>query len=289
MKFKAFWELLRLEHGIMYGIGVIIGVFVSDPNYNNLLDIVFGFLTALFLQASAFALNDFFDYEVDLANKRFDRPLVRGELSRAAALLSFFVLMPIGFVFAYLISILALILAFVITLVGYLYDIKLKEFGIAGNIYIAFSMAAPFIFGSIVAKNYLTIQAAILASIAFLSGVGREIMKGIEDVEGDAIRDVKTIARVKGVKTAAIYAALLFIVSIFLSFIPYFMLNEYYFDLKYIIPILVTDAILIKVSFDLVRFDLKDEKIIKQKIRDFRKKSLVAMGLGLIGFLAGAF
>ena len=222
MKIKAFWELLRLEHGIMYGIGVIVGVFVSDSSYTNLENLIFGFLTALFLQASAFALNDYFDYEVDLANKRFDRPLVRGDLSKKAAISSFFVLMPLGFITAYLISTIALVLAFIITIAGYIYDIKLKEFGIAGNIYIAFSMAAPFIFGSIVAKNYLTIQAAILAAIAFLSGVGREIMKGIEDVEGDAIRDVKTIARVKGMRIAAIYAAFLFIISVFLSFIPFF-------------------------------------------------------------------
>ncbi|RLI79721.1 prenyltransferase [Archaeoglobales archaeon] len=285
-KIKAFWDLFRLEHGIMYGVGVIIGVFVSNPNYTNLENLAFGFFTALFLQASAFALNDYFDYEVDLANRRFDRPLVRGELSKKEAILSFFILMPIGFFFAYLISSIALLLALAITLIGYIYDIKLKEFGVAGNVYIAFSMAAPFVFGSIVAENYLTIQAAILALIAFLSGVGREIMKGIEDVEGDAIRDVKTVARIKGVRTASICAALLFITSIFLSFVPFFLIKEYYLDFKYMIPVLVTDAILTEVSFDLLN---KDEKIIRQKIGDFRKKSLTAMGLGLMGFLAGAF
>lgn len=287
MKVRAYWELFRLEHGLMYGVGVIVGIFVSDPNYNNVLNILFGFFTAVFLQASAFALNDYFDYEVDLANRRMDRPLVRGELSKKDVLLSSILLIPIGLFFAYLISFVAFILALAITLAGYAYDVKLKEYGISGNVYIAFSMAAPFLFGSVIAKNSFTTQAIILSLIAFLSGVGREIMKGIEDVEGDAIRDVKTIARTKGIRKAIFCSVLLFIASIFLSFIPFFLLKEYFFDFKYIVPIAITDLILIKICIDMIR--VKDESVIKQRIGKFRKRSLIAMSIGLIGFLAGAF
>jgi len=177
---KAIWDLLRLEHGFMYALGVVVGIVVSSGLDFNFEHAFFGILTAIFCQASAFALNDYLDYEVDLANRRFDRPLVRGDLSRNSALLIGIVLAPLGFLSAYAISLNAFLLAFAITLLGYIYNVKLKEFGLLGNLYIAFSMCAPFIFGSVVATNAITPQIAILSLIAFLSGVAREIMKGIE-------------------------------------------------------------------------------------------------------------
>lgn len=283
-KFKAIWELLRLEHGLMYGFGVIIGVVVSAGIGFSPLKVFLGVLTAIFLQASAFALNDYFDYEVDRANKRFDRPLVRGELSKRTAFILFAILAPVGFLTAYLISVEAFLLAFGITVLGFVYDIKLKEFGIAGNIYIAFSMAAPFIFGSVVATNTVVASSSLLAMLAFFSGVGREIMKGIEDVKGDELRNVKTIARTMGVDTAARWSSAMLILSIVLSILPFIFLEEYYLDLKYIIPVAGTDIMLLMVSKDLISGKFETESI-----KNFRKKTLLAMFLGLVGFFAGIF
>jgi len=279
---KALWELTRLEHGLMYGIGVVIGIVVSAGLVVDAYKVLLGVLTAIFLQAAAFSLNDYCDYEVDLRNKRMDRPLVRGELSRSHALAVAILLTPLGFIASVLISLEAFLLAFLITMAGFIYDLKLKEFGIAGNVYIAFSMAAPFIFGSVVALNSITPAVAVLASIAFLSGFAREIMKGIEDVEGDALRDVRTIARTKGIRIAAKYSAAIFILSVILSPIPFLFLDKFIFDFKYLIPVLLTDFILLKISFELLSGKLDE-------IKKFRKESLVAMLFGLIGFLAGAF
>ncbi|MFP3909145.1 MAG: UbiA family prenyltransferase [Halobacteriota archaeon] len=284
MRLKAIWELLRLEHGLMYALAVLIGVIISAGLQFSFQDMLMGALTALFLQASAFALNDYFDYEVDVANKRTDRPLVRGDLDKNTALIFFAVLGISGFIFAYSISIEAFALAFIITVAGFFYDIKLKEFGFSGNIYIAFSMAAPFIFGSVVATNTIVPSAGLLALLAFLSGMGREIMKGIEDVEGDALRDVKTIARLKGENRAAQLASVLFVSSIILSIFPPLFVDKYFLDLKYVIPVAGTDALLILTSKELLA-----GKWEKQLIKKYRKRTLFAMALGLAGFFAGIF
>ncbi len=277
-KAKAFWELTRLEHGFIYGLGVIAGVFIT-LGYFDLRLSVFGFLTALFLQASAFALNDYFDYEVDMANRRLDRPLVRGDIQKNSALLASAILAIPGFAFAYAVSFLAFLLALAITLLGYAYDVKLKEYGIAGNIYIAFSMAAPFIFGSIVAGTP-NIQIAVLSAIAFLSGIAREIMKGVEDVEGDAIRNVRTVARIYGIRTAEKVSASLYLISVILSLlvpaIPEYM------DLKYFVPVLVCDYILIDTARKLLY------GVEKGEIRKLRKRTMIALFLGLIAFILGA-
>ncbi len=279
---RSFWDLFRLEHGLMYGLGVVVGIYVSDPYFGDVFKILFGYLTAVFLQASAFALNDYSDYEVDVANNRLDRPLVRGELSVKTALWAGILMMPAGFVSAAVISPAAFAFAVAITVLGYIYNLKLKEFGLAGNIYIAFTMSAPFLFGSIVARNTITTTAVLLSAMAFLSGLGREIMKGIEDVEGDAIRDVKSVARVKGVRFAAILSALLYLFAVLISPLPP-LLVQGFMDWKYILPVAVTDVILIYVAVSVVR------RHGKETIDRYRKYTLIGMALGLIGFLGGAF
>ena len=271
---KAIWDLLRLEHGFMYGVAVIIGMIVSS----ECLDVhnaIFGFLTALFCQASAFALNDYIDYEVDLRNRRMDRPLVRGELSRRSALIISIALAPFGFVFAYLISIQALAFVLMVSILSYIYNVKLKEFGLIGNAYIAFTMCSPFLFGGIVAGG-INVQIAVLSILAFLSGLGREIMKGIEDVEGDALRNVRSVAR-SDIRFAYKLSAFLIASSVSLSFLPIF---HYGLDPFYILPVFLADVLFIKTISDLLSFE--------ENISKLRRITLLAMGFGLAGFLLGA-
>jgi geranylgeranylglycerol-phosphate geranylgeranyltransferase len=277
---KAVWQLLRLEHGIMYGIAVIAGMVISSATNFDAEKAFFGFLTALFLQASAFALNDYFDYEVDIANRRLDRPLVRGELKKEHALFFAIILAPAGLISALKISYDAFLFAFFITAMGYAYDVKLKEFGVAGNVYIAASMAAPFLFGGVVA-GLVGLPVVVLSAIAFVSGLAREIMKGIEDVEGDALRNVRTVARVKSISFASRISAVLFLTSVALSLLP-LTLSEF-MDLKYIIPVAITDAMLISISRKLI------SGVSKEEIGKLRKDTLKAMFIGLIAFTGGAF
>ncbi len=279
---KAIWQLLRLEHGFMYGLGVLAGIYIANPSYDDFTKILFGFLTAVFLQASAFALNDYLDYEVDIANKRLDRPLVRGELKRESALIIAVLLLPFGLVSAFLISLNAFLLATLIVMLGYAYNFKLKEYGVIGNVYIALSMAVPFVFGSIIAVDSINFGVLLLSLIAFLSGFGREVMKGIEDVEGDSIRNVRSVARVMGLRFASILSALLFLLAVLLSFFPLLFI-ETYRDLKYLIPIAIADCMFVYTVFKLVK------RYEKGYIRSYRKTTLTAMLFGLIGFLLGAF
>jgi len=280
---RGILDLLRLEHGLMYGFGVVIGIYVSDPFFPDLWKVLLGYFTAVFLQASTFAMNDYIDYEVDLANARTDRPLVRGDVGRNTAMIFAVALMPPGFAASYLISPSAFLFAFAVSVAACFYNLKLKELGFAGNVYIAFTMAAPFLFGSIISSGWITEKSLLLASMAFLTGVGREIMKGIEDVEGDAIRDVKSIARTMGEGRAAVIAVIFYILAVSISPIPFFYLPEFMFDPKYAVPVAITDILLIYVSLRLLR-DYR-----RESIRLYRKTTLLAMVFGLTGFFAGAF
>jgi 4-hydroxybenzoate polyprenyltransferase len=75
----------------MLFIAILIGSIISQKTiYGNtnlpLINVFLTFFTALFLEASTFALNDYYDLEIDRLNKRTDRPLVRGDISPKTAL-----------------------------------------------------------------------------------------------------------------------------------------------------------------------------------------------------------
>ena len=199
--------------------------------------VVAGVVAVVTAEMGAFALNDYFDVEVDRKNHRTDRPIVRGDISRREALSLTVVSFIVSIVAGYFMnnvarwSVLVVLIAF-----GVLYDYKLKEYGILGNVYIAFTMAAPFLFSSMLFRDSQVLL--LLSAIAFLVGLGREIMKGIMDVEGDALRDVKTVARVYGTKTAKYMAVVLYLISVLFAPVP-FLFNidpHFYHNIVYADP-----------------------------------------------------
>lgn len=280
-KAKAIWELTRLEHGLMYGLGVIIGIIIEDKlMLFNILSI-FGFLTALFIEAGVFTLNDYFDIKSDILNERYDRPLVSGDVGRGEVLLIGVISITAGIIFSLFLNIYCFFLAVILAVLGICYDLKIKEFFITSNFFIAFTMTIPFIFGGLIVSQRINFIILILSSIAFLTGFGREIMKDIMDIRGDALRNVRSIARIYGEKKARNITALFYSLAVILSLIPFFIANSSYFlNFAYILPILITDALLMHSTIRLRKgFDIKY----------MRKETLIAIAIGLFAFICGAY
>ena len=255
-KLKAIWELTRLEHGLMYGFGVIIGIIITDKTVLFTKLPIFGFFTALLLEAGTFALNDYYDLESDIANQRRDRPLVRGDIIKEEALLVAILATVFGIICASFLSTIVFLLALILTMLGILYDIKIKELLAVSNFYIAFTMAIPFIFGGLIAEpEKIDFSLLILASIAFLAGFGREVMKDIADVKGDALRNIKSIARIYGADKARKVVFFSYSPAVILSVLPFFLLNtSYYHNLAYILPVMAADALFVHTCFKLKPF-----------------------------------
>jgi geranylgeranylglycerol-phosphate geranylgeranyltransferase len=282
--FKIIWKLTRAEHGIMYALAVVVGAALVGVEISDLRIILFGCITAILLEAGTFALNDYYDYEVDKKNNRLDRPLVTGEITLHEVLIISASLIAFGMFFALSLTLPCTILAYLAAILGIIYDIRLKETGIGGNVYISLTMAVPFIFGGLLVKpEAIDPILIVLASIAFFIGFGREVMKGIVDIKGDAIRDVSTIARRGGILRAKQVSTGLYLLGISISPLP-FILNlnaSYYMNLAYLIPLLVTDLILVYVGFMLIAAD-------SVGVNRLRSLTLVALLFGLVAFLTGA-
>lgn len=287
---KAIWELMRLEHGVMIAIAIIIGAIIVKQEIPSILKFLLTFGTALFLEASTFALNDYFDVEIDKNNKRMDRPLVRGDLSSRSALFIFFIFFPLGILSAYFVNFTCFLIALITAGFAVLYDVWMKRIKLLGNFFIAYIMAIPFVFGGamMVEGNTFSLNLSpaiiIVAFIAFLAGVGREIMKDVMDFQGDEKVGVRSFPRYIGVKKSNSIAAIFYVCAVVFSFIPFIFpdFSLYYFNYYYLVFVLVTDAMLLFISFQL---------IMKQKpdLSFHRKFSLVALFFGLIAFLVGAF
>jgi len=115
-------------------------------------------------------------------------------------------------------------------------------------------------------------------------GIGREVMKGIMDVEGDAIRGVRTIARVWGAPRARLVAIGFYIAAVALSPLPFFLAIDpaFQYDMVYAVPVIVTDLLLVYSCVRLAR----DWSV--GSVNALRRVTMAALFIGLVAYLCAA-
>jgi geranylgeranylglycerol-phosphate geranylgeranyltransferase len=181
-----------------------------------------------------------------------------------------------GLVSSYLVSLTALMISFVGWFLMMVYSAWGKKTGFLGNLIVSTCIGLPFIYGGLLSGNILI--AFHFSLIAFLSNTGREITKGIVDVEGDEKSGVRTVAVAKGSDFAAKTSAVFYLGAVFSSFIP---VIRNLVSIWYIPFVLVTDIGLIHGGYCLVRNTSRENaRLIKNRV-------LYLMLIGLIGFVTG--
>ncbi|MFX0091241.1 MAG: UbiA family prenyltransferase [Candidatus Hodarchaeota archaeon] len=289
---KSILQLIRVEHSILGAIAGITSVVITARlNQSNILENVgTAFLTAFFgvwvpilIIAGSFALNDVFDLEIDRINQRYDRPLVRGELDPVKVKWVSIFAIILGVILCMYFDIVIFTLTTIFAILAVLYNLTLKEKGLAGNITISACYTCPYILGALIVgidtQNTL-ITVTVLSLVAFFGGLGREIYKGIMDVKGDSLRDIKSVARTKGANTAAFLSSGLFAMAILLTPIPlFFGLN----NIGYIAFVTIANIMLIYCIVKILAAADKEEVA-----RKGRGLTLIAFIFGTVGFFVGA-
>ena len=176
------------------------------------------------------ALNDYMDVDIDRIN-RPDRPLPSGAITLASAkrgiqatgLLSVLSLMVAGYVSsigemgvenwipALAIWVLALFLLFNYES-GSRFSYKMKEKGLPGNFAISLSVGMVILFGAAGVYQLLHPRVWAVFLVGFLYNLAREIVKDVEDIEGDAGRD--TYAMKAGPERARVVAWLILLITL---------------------------------------------------------------------------
>jgi geranylgeranylglycerol-phosphate geranylgeranyltransferase len=230
-------------------------------------------LSASLSAAAGYVINDFFDLQADLINKP-ERPLPSGKVSKKAAVVFYLVLLLLSMFSAYIINWIVFLIVFLTDVLLFLYSSGLKRIPLLGNLVISFLTGFVFIFGGIVAGN---IYAAVIPSVfAFLLNLSREGIKTIEDIPGDKNTGIITFPQRYGVNLSKKLIAVLLIVLLLFTFVP-FIRGVY--GIKYLIVVMAIVNPLI--SYVIISL-LGKEKPLKLKKLNLILKLNMIFGLAAI-------
>ena len=168
-------------------------MFASQGNMENLVNIrlLLVSISALVLLSAGNAINDYCDYNIDCIN-RPRRPLPSGRIRRTHALIFAIVLTVIGIYLGILINRNATGIAILVCVALLSYAFWLKRTPFAGNLVVSGLTGLTFIAGGVAIDS---VQGTLIPAIfAFLFTTAREIVKDLEDIEGDKKHKAKTLA-----------------------------------------------------------------------------------------------
>ncbi len=281
MRFRSLPRLLRIHNSFMGSLSVVTSawLFTHDP-----LIIINGMLAYIFLASAGNVINDIYDIEIDKIN-RPNRPLPSGAISLNEAKIIFGILVFLGLLSSLLSSVLIsnfwpFVIAVIFAIIGVLYSSKLKIMGFIGNVTVGCSFSIGYIYGWTITGMALNLAKLITVTLFFIVSttllIAREIIKGIEDIEGDAVKNVKTLARSKGIPLASRVAAFFLMIAILaFSALPFIGVVSIYF-----IPFMVIGdiAAFLSLVYALKGFAGASKASLYAKIGAFT---------GLVGFLIG--
>jgi len=269
--------LTRPVNSIMVGFAVIVGISVSAPNQLLSVPTLLGFLTGFLISSYSMVVNDWYDLEVDRINSP-DRPLASGRIHPKTAAVFAGIMLTIGLISSILIGLDTFIIASVFAAIAWIYNYQVKKQMLLGNMMVAASVAIPYIYGGATVGMIEDLLLWFLALTSFLAATGREIIKTIADVNGDAARQVKSIARVYGSRIAAYAGAFFFLGAVASTVIP-ILVGEV--GIVFTVLILIPDILFIYAA---VRIIMDYSKL---KALQIKKIALIGMIIGMVIFIIG--
>jgi len=274
-KLRGFLQLTRPMNCLMMGFAVIVGASLVSP-LNFTINLLLGFATSFSLTAASMAINDYYDREIDAINEP-NRPIPRGDVSPKEALIFAVALSMIGLIAAFETNMPSLLVAVTALIISITYITKGKGTGLPGNFLVSATVVIPFIYGGLTVGQIET-STLLFVAIAFLSNTGREVTKGIVDVEGDRSHKIRTIAVTYGERTAAAAAVVFSFLAVCLSPLPWLwgLVSDWFLP-----PVLLTDIGMLVSSILLLRnYSRKNAKRTKNL-------SLIWFTTGLLAFILG--
>jgi geranylgeranylglycerol-phosphate geranylgeranyltransferase len=265
---KVFLELMRPFNCLMAGIAAIIGLLMAGGR--EVQPAVLIFLAVFFVTGAGNTVNDYFDREIDAVN-RPDRPVPSLRVTSKQALMWSYALFAAGCTLAGLLNWLCFVIAVANSALLYLYARNLKTSLLIGNICVAYLTGSTFLFGGAV-LGYAGMTAVIIPfSLSTLATMSREIMKDVEDMEGDSHEGARTLPILAGEKLSGVVAAIFALVAVVLSYQPGY-------GMIYLSMVALADAFLAGSVW----------KIVKKDASGSQRALKLGMAVALVAFLAAA-
>jgi len=247
-------ELVRIRNALIVFFGVIVSatfILTCDLTDNaEVGNVIIAGIAASLITGAGNAINDYFDSEVDKINKP-KKPIPSGRIAKPDVGMISIVLFLIGIGLSKSINDYCLIIAILNSMILILYAKYSKKALLISNLTISYLVASVFLFGvlatvdnpgEIMIGDDIRIV-MIMSACAFLMTFSREIIKDIEDIEGDKREYAITLPIRIGIENAKKSAIILAIGAILLSFLPFFIHLRSFNLLSYGILIVLADII----------------------------------------------
>lgn len=296
----AYLDILRPHNAVMSVLAVFTGwILITGikPEMLVVPQLLLSFISVFLIFGAGNIINDYLDIESDRINKP-QRPLPSGKIGMRTALVYCNLLFVTGIIIAGFVNMITFAIAIINTLVLVLYSLTLQNKIFLGNVAIAYLVASTFLFGGAATGSIDFIRLPlILALLSGLATFSREIIKDLEDIEGDKRNFLKRLSngisklaeRFGFSKSGEIQlkynkerarnmAAGSLILAVLVSPVPYF-LNL--FGTVYLIALIPTDIIFLFAFYLIMRVNGK------RNYSRASKSIKIGMFAALISFIIG--
>ncbi|WP_406670690.1 UbiA family prenyltransferase [Methanolobus sp. ZRKC4] len=275
--------MVRFENALFGALTIFLSGILSSDISGHIFEYGLASISVVFLGMGFFAVNDYFDFEIDRANCRTDRPIAQGKIKRKTALyvgvasliLSFLVSLGLN-------QIVSLLLIFNAVLF-FAYSYYLKKIFLVKNIIMAYGFLSMILVGTLVSDYVIEALIFYYAIMGFIVGLAFEIMIDIRDMEGDREFGVQTLPLRTSSGFAASVFVILYVLVMILDPLPYFVNIDslLYHDFFFLILIMIPVIFYIFISKSLLR-DMS-----KSNVGRLRERTINVMQLGSLAYLFG--
>lgn len=231
-RLQGYIHLTRPVNLIIAFISIFIGGFITGT-IHPLPKLLMACLSGTLIAAGANAVNDYFDLDIDRINKP-NRPLPSGAVTQKEAYIFSLLLFGAGIAVSLMIHINGFIVAVTSAILLYLYSLRLKRTAVWGNLTVAFISGLAFIYGGMALGRIR--EAVVVGIFAFFYHWAREIIKDVEDLDGDRALGLSTMPIRWGIRNALGWTTVIIVTLIILTVVP-FLIDI--FGIAYLITVLL--------------------------------------------------
>lgn len=215
---RGLFELIRPVNAVAAGMLTLIGAFVAGGLFDSPGAAVAAAGATVLATGAGNAINDYFDREIDRINQP-NRPIPRGAVSPRGTLVFSIALFVGAVALALILPAIAIAIALVNLLLLVAYTQLFKGLPGVGNAVVAALGGSTFLFGGAAVGNATT--PGVLFVLAALATFTREVIKDVEDLEGDREEGLNTLPIAIGERPALWVGVVCLLVAVFASPLPY--------------------------------------------------------------------
>ena len=238
--------LLRPSNFIITVASVFVSCILAGGRIEQTPVMFLASLAAGLIGGGGMVVNDIFDVEIDRINKPM-RPLPSGAISAGSAALFYASLSAVGLLLNLFLHPSAQFIASAAVVLIFFYSSTLKSTPLFGNLMVGFLTGLAFLYGGAAVGDMG--RAIIPALFAFLINVGREVIKDMEDIEGDAKQSAVTFPIKYGMRAASLVAMAFLLAVVGATIIPF--INHQYGVNYFVLVMLGVNCVIAFVLFSL--------------------------------------